>query len=257
MSEATFELASDPAVATAAANVVVAMADNKYFLARRLAEWGVAAPALESAVACTAIAQEEAGHARALYSLLEDFPRDVAPVALERETDRARKYALNAVLRPYSSFVHGIAALVLVDRALTVMLSACAESAFGELRKRAVRMLGDEPFHQRYADGRVRELARRSDFEAELAALLPETLCWFGPEGEEGLEMLVERGIVSLRNEELRQSYLESLGDLADRTGVQLPIERGEDRWNHPELPWAEWSRLERRLPSRETTKAA
>ena len=68
-----------PEVARATAHVVVSLADNKYFLAQRLATWGVGAPTLESAVACTAIAQEEAGHARGLYSLLEDFPRGVAP----------------------------------------------------------------------------------------------------------------------------------------------------------------------------------
>jgi 1,2-phenylacetyl-CoA epoxidase catalytic subunit len=257
MSELTLEPSSRPAEAAAAANVVVAIADNKYFLARRLAEWGVAAPALESAVACTAIAQEEAGHARALYSLLEDFPRDVAPVALEREDDRERKYALSFLRSPDPSFVRGIAALTLVDRALTVLLVACAESSFAELRKRAVRILGDEPFHERYADGRVRELAGRVDFHGELAALLPEVLCWFGPDGEEGLELLVDAGVVSMRNEELRRSFLDRLGDLASRTGVTLPIARTDGHWDHPDLPWTEWNSLERRLESRETTKAA
>ena len=257
MNEASFELASDAAAAAAAVNVVVAIADNKYFLARRLAEWGVAAPALESAVACTAIAQEEAGHSRALYSLLEGFPSDVAPVALEREDDRERKYALAALRQPDGSFVRGIAALTLVDRALTTMLKACAGSSFAELRKRALRILGDEPFHQRYADGRVRELAGRADFEADLAALLPEVLCWFGPDGEDGLELLVERGVISMGNERLRQSFVDGLGELAGRTGVKLPIERADGRWHHSELPWAEWNKLERRLHIRETTKAA
>ena len=257
MSEATFELASDPAAAAAAANVVVAIADNKYFLARRLAGWGVGAPTLESAVACTAIAQEEAGHARALYSLLDHFPREVAPVALEREDDRERKYALSCLSRRDGSFVGGIAVLALVDRALTVMLSACAESSFGELRKRALRILADEPFHQRFAEGRVRELAGRSDFGAELAGILPEVLCWFGPEGEEGLELLADRGVVSLRNEELRRSFLDGLGETAARTGVVLPLERRGGQWNYSELPWAEWNRLERRLPIHETSKAA
>jgi 1,2-phenylacetyl-CoA epoxidase catalytic subunit len=257
VSEPSLVLGLDPEAAAPAANVVVAIADNKYFLARRLAEWGVAAPALESAVACTAIAQEEAGHARALYSLLQDFPRDVAPVALEREDDRERKYALSFVRRPERSFVRGIAALTLVDRALTIMLQACASSSFGELRKRAVRILGDEPFHQRYADGRARELALRPEFQAALAAFLPEALCWFGPDGEHGLELLVDRGIVSMRNDELRQAFLNSIGDLAARTGVVLPVERDRERWTYSELPWAEWNRLERRFRTRETSKAA
>jgi 1,2-phenylacetyl-CoA epoxidase catalytic subunit len=257
VSEASLVLGLEPDAAAPAANVVAAIADNKYFLARRLAEWGIGAPALESAVACTAIAQEEAGHARALYSLLQDFPDELAPVALEREDDRERKYALSFLRSPERSFVRGIAALTLVDRALTIMLQACASSSFGELRKRAVRILGDEAFHLRYADGRARELAERRGFQGELAALLPEVLCWFGPDGEEGLESLVERGVVSMRSEELRQSFLDGLGDLAGRTGVVLPIERDRGRWIYPELPWAEWNRLERRFRTRETSKAA
>jgi len=209
----------------------------------------VGAPTLESAVACTAIAQEEAGHARVLYSLLEDFPREVAPLPLEREEDRERKYALSYLVEPTTSFVRGVAALTLADRALSVLLRAAAESTLEGLRKRAVRILADESFHQRYADGRVRELADSPALQRDLAALLPETLCWFGPEGEVGLDLLVDAGIVSHRNEELRQTFLASLGALADRTGVELPVARGDDgEWSYPELPWSEWNSLERCL---------
>jgi ring-1,2-phenylacetyl-CoA epoxidase subunit PaaC len=211
----------------------------------------VGAPTLESAVACTAIAQEEAGHARVLYSLLADFPRELAPLPLEREDDRDRKYALSYLVDPSTSFVRGVAALTLADRALSVLLTAAEESTFEGLRKRAGRILADESFHQRYADSRVRELADSAALRRELAALLPETLCWFGPEGELGLELLVEAGIVSQRNEELRQTFLASLGALADKTGIELPVARGDDgNWTHPELPWSEWSSLERRLPA-------
>lgn len=238
-----------PELALGTANVVVTLADNKYFLAHRLATWGVGAATLESAVACTAIAQEEAGHARVLYSLLEDFPREVRPVPLEREDDRERKYALSYLIEPTTSFVRGVAALTLADRALSVFLRAATSSTLDGLRKRAVRILADEGFHQRYADGRVRELADSPSLQRDLATLLPETLCWFGPEGELGLDLLVDAGIVSQRNEELRQAFLGSLGELAGKTGVELPIARGDDgAWTYPELPWSEWKSLERSL---------
>jgi 1,2-phenylacetyl-CoA epoxidase catalytic subunit len=244
-----------PQLAQATANVVVALADNKYFLAHRLATWGVGAPTLESAVACTAIAQEEAGHARGLYSLLEDFPRDVAPLPLERESDRERKYALSYLVEPTTSFVRGVAALALADRAFTVLLDAAAASSFDGLRKRAVRILADERFHRRYADGRVRELAQSPLLERELAALLPETLCWFGPDGEPGLELLVEAGILSMRNEALRQAFLSRLAALTEPAGLELPIARNEDvTWTYPELPWSQWSSLERRLAATPVT---
>jgi 1,2-phenylacetyl-CoA epoxidase catalytic subunit len=244
-----------PELAQACANLVVTLADNKYYLAHRLATWGVGAPTLESAVACTAIAQEEAGHARGLYSLLEDFPRDVAPLPLERDDDRQRKYALTYLVEPTTSFVRGVAALTLADRACTVLLEAAAASSFEGLRKRAVRILSDERFHQRYADGRVRELAQSPALERELAELLPETLCWFGPAGEPGLELLLEAGIVSQRNEELRQMFLSRLVSVTAPTGVELPIARSDDgTWTYPELPWSQWSGLERRMTATPAT---
>jgi 1,2-phenylacetyl-CoA epoxidase catalytic subunit len=252
MTELTRELAQ------ATANVVVALADNKYFLAHRLAGWGVGAPTLESAVACTAIAQEEAGHARGLYSLLEDFPRDVAPLPLEREADRERKYALSYLLEPTTSFVRGVAALTLADRACTVLLESATESSLDGLRKRAVRILADERFHQRYADGRLRELARTQALERELSALLPETLCWFGPDGEAGLDMLVDAGILTQRNEALRQAFVARLAEAAAAADVELSITRDEDgTWTYPEMPWSRWSSVERRLTTAPTLAAS
>jgi ring-1,2-phenylacetyl-CoA epoxidase subunit PaaC len=239
-----FELVDRPAEAAALANVVVALADNKYFLAHRLAGWGVGAPALESAVACTAMAQEEAGHARGLYSLLEDFPAELAPIPLERDDDRARKYAVSFLLADTDSWYRSVAALALIDFALTTLLEACIESSLTELRKRADRILGDELFHVRFVDGRLRELgaspAEAAALDQELRALLPETLCWFGPPGEHGLELLVESGIVARGSDELRETFLDGLRARLQRAGLRVP-ETGE-------LPWERWSSLERRL---------
>ena len=240
------ELADRPEEAAALANVVVSVADNKYFLAHRLAGWGVGAPALESAVACTAIAQEEAGHARGLYSLLEDLPSELRPVPLEREDDRERKYAVSYLLEGTDSWYRAVAALALIDFAMTTLLEACGDSSVAELRKRADRILGDERFHLRYVEGRLRELgaspAEHAVLEEELAALLPETLCWFGPPSEPGLELLVSAGIVARGNEELRGRFLEGLRVQTERAGVRLP--------DTGDLPWERWSQLERRLTS-------
>jgi 1,2-phenylacetyl-CoA epoxidase catalytic subunit len=234
----------EPEEAAALANLVVSVADNKYFLAHRLASWGVGAPALESAVAATAIAQEEAGHARGLYSLLEHFPSGLRPVPLAREDDRDRKYAVSYLLDASDSWYRAVAAVALMDFAMTTLLEACTDSSVAELRKRADRVLGDERFHLRYVEGRLRELgaspAERAALEDELAELLPETLCWFGPPTEPGLELLVAGGMVARGNEELRRRFLEGLRARTERAGLRLP--------DTGELPWERWSELERRL---------
>src|SRR4051794_11955348 len=50
--------------------LLASLADNKYMLGRRYAEWCTGAPLLESAVAASAMAQDELGHARSFYPVL-------------------------------------------------------------------------------------------------------------------------------------------------------------------------------------------
>lgn len=53
--------------------ILSSLADNKQAIGLRYAYWRNGAPALEAAVAAAAMTQDELGHARTLYPLLEDF----------------------------------------------------------------------------------------------------------------------------------------------------------------------------------------
>jgi ring-1,2-phenylacetyl-CoA epoxidase subunit PaaC len=240
------------------ANLTVVLADNKYFLGRRLAEWAVGAPGLESAVACAAVAQEELGHARGLYSLLEALDEPSVPTPLERENDRDETYCVSYLTQSSSSWYDAVASLVLIDGALTTLLEAASSSSHDGLRKRAVRILADEPFHRKFADGRLKELARTGDaaaLERRLLKRLPETLCWFGPADADAL---VTAGILGRPNEELRQDFVERLARVAAEAGLWLPLERQEHGpWNVGELPWSQWNSLQRRLQATPTTTPA
>ena len=68
----------DPATRAALYGLLSSLADNKYVLGRRYAEWCTGAPMLESAVAAAAMAQDELGHARSFYPLLRSFPESTA-----------------------------------------------------------------------------------------------------------------------------------------------------------------------------------
>src|SRR5947209_10630840 len=81
------EASTAPAGTDGLYRLVEALADNKYFLGLRYAEWCTAAPTLESAVAAASIAQDEIGHARSFYPLLRDVAgEDADPRELEAET---------------------------------------------------------------------------------------------------------------------------------------------------------------------------
>jgi 1,2-phenylacetyl-CoA epoxidase catalytic subunit len=236
--------------APAAVNLLLVLADNKYWLGRHLSEWAVGAPSLEVAVACAAIAQGELGQARVLYPLLAElpFPGPVDPA------ERQRAYHVSTLDAPFPTWSHAVAALLLVDGATTTMLEALRDGRYQALARRVPRMLEEEEFHRDFADGRVRELVQLpgglGQLQARVDEALAELLCWFGPPGEQGVDTLQGEGLLRSGNESLRQAYLDRIGPLLQEVGVQLRLGRdhASRRWEDRQLPWERWNRLQRRL---------
>src|SRR6185437_13974030 len=95
--------------------LMVRLADNKYFLGRRYAEWCSSAPTLESSVAAAAMAQDELGHARAIYPVLKTL-NPGAGAESEPET-RTAFTALVCLGEPFGGWEDFVAANVLIDNA--------------------------------------------------------------------------------------------------------------------------------------------
>jgi len=235
-------------------NLIVVLADTKYFLGRRISEWAPGAPFLEAAVACAAIAQEELGHSRAIYPLLEELPWPNHPVPLEREGDRERRYSAAFLDRPFPSWSHVVAACALIDTAVNTMFDALADARFESLASRIRRALEEERSHMGYAESLTRRIVATPQGTAALQRrvdeLLPEMLCWFGPPGEAGVEALVAEGILSRANEDLRQRYLARVAPLLLEVGMRLPVRWNLEAgaWEYDDLPWDRWNQLQRRL---------
>jgi phenylacetate-CoA oxygenase PaaI subunit len=235
-------------------NLIVVLADTKYFLGRRMSEWAPGAPFLEASVACAAIAQEDLGHSRAIYPLLEDLPYPNRPQALERETDRDRRYCVRFLDVPFPTWSHVVASCALVDTAVTTMFWALATSRYEALASRVRRALEEERTHLGYAESLVRRMAATPQGIAALQArvdeALPEMLCWFGPAGEPGVEALVAGGFLGAGNDALRQAHLQRVAPLLLEVGVRLPVRWNleEGRWEVPPLPWERWNPIQRRL---------
>ena len=249
---------TDQGGGAAVVNLLLVLGDNKYWLGRHLSEWAVGSPSLEVGVACAAVAQGELGQARVLYPLLQEleFPGPVDPA------ERARAYRVSLLDRPFPTWPHAVAALLLVDTALTVMLEALAGGGYAALARRVPRMLEEEAFHRDFAEGRVRELAGlpggRGQLQARVDDSLAELLCWFGRPGEQGVETLRGRGVLDADNRELRRRWLDRVAPVLEDAGIELGLPR--DPAGGPldgTLPWERWNHLQRRLepaaPSRPT----
>lgn len=239
-------------------NMVVVLADNKYALGRRLAEWAVGPPTLEGSVAGAAIGQQLLGQARVLYPVLEQLP--ATDLGVPEDSGRTRFYNMGAADGPWPSWAHAVGSYFVVNSACNVVLGALQDSAYADLAKRVTKMHDDERFQTQYGAGRVRELVARYGagqrlLQERVDESFTEVLAWFGPADEPGVHALGRAGLVTGGSEDWRQQWLETVGPVLDEVGIRFPANRtASGTWEWGEVPWENWSRLQRRLDPSPTT---
>lgn len=235
-----------PATRTALYGLLSSLADNKYVLGRRYAEWCTGAPMLESAVAAAAMAQDELGHARSFYPLLRGFPEATEADTREEAGWQSRPTSamacLDATFGGWSDFV---AANLLVDTALTTLFDAATASPYEPLRQRARKILQEEQAHGVHAEGWTRRLATderaRPALAASLAAMWDDALTWFGETDDPLLGRLQREGILSTGSDALRERLQARVGPVLESTGLAANLIDGD-------LPWERWDAQARRL---------
>jgi phenylacetate-CoA oxygenase PaaI subunit len=215
------------------------LADNKYLLGRRYAEWCTGAPMLESAVAAAAMAQDELGHARSFYPLLRGFGADSAPME-DKGWQHAPTSAVACLDASFSHWTDYVAANVVLDTAFTTLFEAAVDSPYEPLRQRAVKIVQEEAAHWVHGAGWLRRLARQPAMLPALEQVWDDALTWFGQDDDPTLGPLVAAGLLSTSPEALRQRLRDRLEPLLSETGLTTPLQR--------ELPWPRWNAARRRL---------
>lgn len=234
------------------------LADNKQAIGRRYAYWCNGAPALEAAVAAAAMTQDELGHARTLYPLLEDFVQaEAAPEQVEPMT-RTLRYHLATLDSDFASWCDFVATNFLVDTALTTLFEAAQHSSYEPLRQRARKIAQEEQLHFVHGEGWVRRLAQaggavRKTLLASLQRFWDETLCWFGPSDDPILAQLQSTGIIDATPAALRERYLQKimpvLRSLELDSAFPVAFNAGTKAWKLTQpLPWTRWNAASRRL---------
>jgi phenylacetate-CoA oxygenase PaaI subunit len=217
------------------------LADNKYVLGRRYAEWCTGAPMLESAVAAAAMAQDELGHARSFYPLMRAFPLDRNAAAMEERGWQERPtYAMACLDRPFGAWVEYIAANVLVDTTLTTVLAAATDSTYEPLRQRARKILQEEAAHWVHGSGWLRRLATDPAMPGALESMWDDALTWLGPPDDSTMRTLVDSRILDADPDQLRDMLRQRLEPLFVETRLVAVARR--------ELPWQRWDSAARKL---------
>jgi phenylacetate-CoA oxygenase PaaI subunit len=227
-------------------DLVVALADNKHALGIRYAEWCSSGPTIEAGVAATAMAQDELGHARVLYGLLEELPG--APRRSEHEWSAADARTVAFVEAPFPSWPHLIVANLMVDRSLAMVLETALESRYLPLRHRARKIIEEERYHAIHGQSWVAQLAGEgADVRTRLGDAVrsawDDTLCWFGPPDGGALRPLVASGVLAAAGDVVRARFLaEAAPALAAAAGRSAPLRQAGARWELTQaLPWNRW----------------
>src|SRR6266566_1790820 len=104
--------------------VLSSLADNKQAVGRRYAYWCNGAPALEAAVAAAAMTQDELGHARTLYPLLDNFVQAEADLSQVEPETRTLHYSIAYLDNDFEGWSDFVATNFLFDSAMTTFFEA-------------------------------------------------------------------------------------------------------------------------------------
>ena len=236
--------------------VLSSLADNKQAIGRRYAYWSNGAPALEAAVAAAAMTQDELGHARTLYPLLEEFVQGQADPGQVEPMTRTLHYHLAFLDKDFAGWSDFVATNFLFDTALTTFFEAAQHSSYEPLGHRARKVVQEERIHQVHAQGWVRRLARvggavRQALTNSIHRLWNETLCWFGPQGDPSMQQLYREGSIDATPDELRSRYLQKIMPTLRSVEIEVPVSFNATtkQWEVTQsLPWEKWDAVGRRL---------
>ncbi len=233
-------------------DLVVALADNKHALGLRYGEWCSSGPTIEAGVAATGMAQDELGHARVLYGLLEELPG--APRRSEHEWSAADARTVALLDASFPTWAHLIVANVLLDQALSLVLETALDSRYLPLRQRARKIIEEEQYHAIHGQGWLSQLSAEGPaVRRELAQIVSQVwvdaLCWFGPDRGGALAPLVELGVLHDSGEPARARFLGVIGPIFRDSDIAVPLRLDGTRWTLTEpLPWQAWDERGRRV---------
>ncbi len=234
------------------------MADDEFVIGFSDSEWTGIAPLLEEDVAMSSIAQDELGHAAALYGLLGDLTgTDPDVLAYDREPDEYRHCRLLDHGR--GDWAMTIARRFLYDSSDVVRLEALVDGAWAPLAELVGKLLREERYHRLHAGTWLERLARsqgepRERLLAALAELSEDAGTVFTP--LDGEEALVDAGILAAPMTELEARWRGSIAPTFAALDLPMPSAAPADpdrgRRDHGEpfrWLWGEFTSVRRSDP--------
>ncbi|APW96719.1 phenylacetate-CoA oxygenase subunit PaaI [Halobiforma lacisalsi AJ5] len=214
------------------------LGDDEYVLAERYTEWQVKAPTLESDLALANNAQDELGHARLWYDVLEDLGYEEHELVYEREGDEWCHSTL--VEQPFAEgdWADAVLRHYLYDVAEDIRLDALEGSSYAKIADRVGKIRSEEEYHLEHARNWVERLADGDEgaerLQEAVDRLFPHALTLFEPcapasgagdaSGDADVEeTIVDAGFRDATLEEMREEWLSTVVPFLDDLGLETP----------------------------------
>lgn len=207
-------------------HLLYSLADDEFVVAERYTEWQVRSPTLESDLALANIAQDELGHARLWYDLLEDFGYTESELVWERDPDAWRHSTL--VEQPFADgdWADAIVRSYLYDQAEYIRLAALEESSYPRIRDRVPKIVQEEDYHREHAENWMRRLAEEKQglerLQDAFDRLFPYALTLFAPTDEAVDDRIDELGLRTEPLAVMREEWLDVVVPFFEDLGVSV-----------------------------------
>jgi 1,2-phenylacetyl-CoA epoxidase catalytic subunit len=213
--------------------LILTLADTKRLMGIRYSDWTLGAPSIETGIAASSMAQDEWGHARLLYAMFKGLGRD--PVGLEHDRPASEYASMAALDEEMSDWAAVVAAMMLVDGALSVVLASFAAGNFEPARSRVPKMLAEEEFHVSLAEAWYRRLAAAEGEARELLtaatqAMLPSVLAWVGAD-DAAARLMTDAGVWGSADERLA-AFRDAVRDLTALIDVDVESVIASTDWD-------------------------
>lgn len=208
------------------------LADDEFVLAERYIEWQIYAPTLESDLALANIAQDEFGHARLWYDLVQEMGRSEADCLWEKPADEWCHSTLVELPFPEGDWADPVVRSYLYDTAEKLRMEALTDSSMPLVVDRVAKILDEERYHTEHAQSWLERLARDGSREGgtpeshervqdTLDRLFPYALTLFEAGPYE--ETIVAEGFRTETLEDLRTDWLETVIPYLESLGLDVP----------------------------------
>ena len=214
------------------AKLLLELADDELILGWRDSEWTGVAPFLEEDVAFSSIAQNEIGHARALYQLAaEELGTTADALAFDREPDEYRSAPLVELRR--LEWARTIARHYLYETADAIRIEALKRSSDPEVAGLAAKIDREEVYHRMHAEMWIDRLLATDEGRVKLEEAVTELWPY----------------ALGVLDDELRPAFEEQV---RARLGLDLPAVQPITRAQHSEElreVWDEMTKVRRLAP--------